>query len=103
MTPALSGPNQRPSLQPPVPGYQLPCCQASQRADSRLELLLALQGRQKHQLKASYLELYEEQIMDLLAPKGSGQLTVREDVCKESARVYVDGLTEVQLLNGERA
>ena len=65
-------------------------------------LLHVLQGRQKYQLKASYLELYDEQITDLLAAKSLGQLTVREDVCRESARVYVDGLTEVELLNGER-
>ena len=64
-------------------------------------LLHVLQEGQKYQLKASYLELYDEQITDLLAAKNSGQLTVREDVCKESARVYVDGLTEVELLNGE--
>ncbi len=61
-----------------------------------------LQGTQKYQLKASYLELYDEQIADLLAARSAAQLTVREDVCKDSARVYVDGLTEVELLNGER-
>ena len=65
-------------------------------------LLHVLQGRQKYQLKASYLELYDEQITDLLAASSAAQLTVREDVCKDSARVYVDGLTEVELLNGER-
>ena len=65
-------------------------------------LLRVLQGRQKYQLKASYLELYDEQITDLLAARSAAQLTVREDVCKDSARVYVDGLTEVELLNGER-
>ncbi len=63
---------------------------------------MVLQGRQKYQLKASYLELYDEQITDLLAARSAAQLTVREDVCKDSARVYVDGLTEVELLNGER-
>ena len=63
---------------------------------------MVLQGRQKYQLKASYLELYDEQITDLLAARSAAQLTVREDVCKDSARVYVDGLTEVELLNGKR-
>ena len=62
----------------------------------------ALQGKQTYQLRASYLELYDEQIIDLLAAKSSGQLTVREDVYKESAQVYVEGLTEMELLNGER-
>ena len=61
----------------------------------------ALQGKQKYQLRASYLELYDERIIDLLAAKRSGQLTVREDVYKETAQVYVEGLTEMELLNGE--
>lgn len=60
-----------------------------------------VQGRQKYQLKASYLELYDEQLTDLLATSGSaGQLVIREDVCSQSERVYVEGLTEVELLNG---
>ena len=61
----------------------------------------AMQGQQKYQLRASYLELYDEQITDLLAVGDTGQLTIREDVCNETARVYVEGLTEVELLNGE--
>ena len=60
-----------------------------------------MQGRQKYQLRASYLELYDEQITDLLAPASAGQLTIREDVCSESAKVYVEGLTEVEVLNGD--
>jgi hypothetical protein len=61
----------------------------------------AMQGNQTYQLRASYLELYDEQITDLLAVEKTGLLTIREDVCNESARVYVEGLTEVELLNGE--
>jgi hypothetical protein len=61
----------------------------------------AMQGKQTYQLRASYLELYDEQITDLLAVGNTGQLTIREDVCNETARVYVEGLTEVELLNGE--
>ena len=61
----------------------------------------AMQGKQKYQLRASYLELYDEEITDLLAVGNTGQLTIREDVCNETARVYVEGLTEVELLNGE--
>ena len=60
-----------------------------------------MQGKQTYQLRASYLELYDEQITDLLAVGNTGQLTIREDVCNETARVYVEGLTEVELLNGE--
>ena len=36
----------------------------------------------------------------LQAPVSAGPLTIREDVCSESAKVYVEGLTEVELLNG---
>ena len=67
----------------------------------RTQTRLKLQGRQRYQLRASYLELYDEQITDLLAPASAAQLTIREDVCSESAKVYVEGLTEVELLNGE--
>ncbi|CAL5224275.1 g6937 [Coccomyxa viridis] len=70
-----------------------------QRLFQRIAASEDLQGTQKYQLKASYLELYDEQIADLLAARSAAQLTVREDVCKDSARVYVDGLTEVELLN----
>ena len=48
-------------------------------------------------IKCSYLEIYNEQIMDLLSTTGS-MLQVREDLKKG---VYVEGLTEEGAANSE--
>ena len=48
-------------------------------------------------MRASYLELYKEQIFDLLGSADSPQLQLREE---PKRGVYVDGLTEVAVLNG---
>lgn len=50
-------------------------------------------------MKASYLELYKERITDLLGPADGPELQLREDV---RTGVYVEGLTEREILNGVR-
>lgn len=51
----------------------------------------------KFTVKASYLELYKEVITDLLGPADGASLQLREDLCNG---VYVEGLTEQEILNG---
>lgn len=55
------------------------------------------QGQVKFTVKASYLELYKEEITDLLGPTDAPRLQLREDV---HSGVYVEGLSERQILNG---
>lgn len=55
------------------------------------------QGKIKFTVTASYLELYKEEITDLLGPADAPTLQLREDV---HSGVYVEGLTERQILNG---
>ncbi|KAK9915231.1 hypothetical protein WJX75_006495 [Coccomyxa subellipsoidea] len=50
----------------------------------------------KFTVKASYLELYKEVITDLLGPADGASLQLREDLCNG---VYVEGLTEQEILN----
>ncbi|EIE19392.1 kinesin-domain-containing protein [Coccomyxa subellipsoidea C-169] len=50
----------------------------------------------KFTVRASYLELYKEVITDLLGPADGASLQLREDVCNG---VYVEGLTEREILN----
>ncbi|KRX05245.1 P-loop containing nucleoside triphosphate hydrolase [Pseudocohnilembus persalinus] len=51
-------------------------------------------------VKCSYLEIYNEQIKDLLSSEPSTQMNVREDIKKG---VYVENLTEEEAQNGQEA
>ncbi|CAL8468383.1 g7923 [Coccomyxa elongata] len=54
------------------------------------------EGKVKFTVKISYLELYKEEITDLLGPADAPRLQLREDV---HSGVYVEGLTEREILN----
>jgi hypothetical protein len=63
--------------------------------------VIPVQGRDglKYTVRASYLELYNEQIFDLLGSTTGAQLQLREE---PKRGVHVEGLTEVVVLNGDR-
>lgn len=49
-------------------------------------------------IRCSFLEIYNEQIIDLLNPKNNSNLQIREDIKKG---VYVEGITEETIFKGE--
>ncbi|EAR98391.2 kinesin motor catalytic domain protein (macronuclear) [Tetrahymena thermophila SB210] len=58
-----------------------------------------LQKFENSRVKCSYLEIYNEQIMDLLSPSGS-TLLVRED---QKKGVYIEGLSEEKVTSAQQA
>lgn len=71
-------------LQPRVLEYMLERVRECQENDAELEVLV----------KASYFEIYNEHIMDLLSPTGAN-LQVREDLKRG---VFVEGVAEEAIL-----
>ncbi|KAL4478316.1 hypothetical protein ABPG72_009552 [Tetrahymena utriculariae] len=58
-----------------------------------------LEKFENSKVKCSYLEIYNEQIMDLLSPSGS-TLLVRED---QKKGVYIEGLSEEKVTSAQQA
>ncbi|DAZ93879.1 TPA: hypothetical protein N0F65_008145 [Lagenidium giganteum] len=67
-----------------------------------LEEISTLKDEQTVELTASYIEVYQEKLRDLLLPHNSKTLRIRED--KSSVKgVWVDGATEVRVSSVEKA